>query len=132
MNSNNVVKLFPEQPSAIELFEGDSNQEPNDEGLEVNLEEIVEDMQITTYTNVCANRIGDELSNLGMDPQEAPKDFCFLVEAILSYIYKHHDREHALQDIAEDSIVIEDDETLIYNFIEPRINPIEENNGDSD
>jgi len=123
-DGNNVVKMFPDQPSAIELFGDDGYTFP--EKGDPDLEEVHRDGQIQTLVTVCSNRVAQELLNMDMDPMETPHEFCFIVESIVSYILKHHDIDHELQDLSHMTIMLEDEEQLIFRFVPPKITPIEE------
>jgi hypothetical protein len=119
-----LYKLFPNEPSAIELFNGDTNMEAflSDHDVEV-MNKVRDDSQIQTLAMVLISEIGKRLSDLGIDPHERPYDFCFLSEAIISYVSAHYEREHPLQDIAAATIGLEDDdEELMYKFYPPKVN----------
>ncbi len=130
MTANNVVKLFKGEPSAIELFQDDTNGEAQEDYVDV--EEIAEDAKIDTFTTLATNKLNAVFQELNMEAELAPKEFCFIVESIISFIYTHHDRKHPLQSLAEGTIEIIDEDGLVFKFIEPKIHPIEGTNGNID
>lgn len=123
MTSNtdtNIVKLFPGEPSAIELYDDDT-----DMTITVPVEasdKISEDSEIRTMAMILIGDLGKRMHDIGLDPHESPHDFCMVSEAIISYIYSHYAREHPLQEIAGSTIVLEDiEEEIVYRFIPPKV-----------
>jgi len=120
---DNIYKLFPNEPSAIELFDAHEDSEEEDQSIRdiEAINKIREDSQIQTLAMVLISEIGTRLAELGMEPNDTPEDFSFAAEAIISYISAHYEREHPLQQIAAAtiSLVSDEDEKMVYRFHPP-------------
>ena len=123
--SDNIVKLFPDQPSAIELFEGDTNGSPKIEiETPISAKDIAIEASMQTLVTMCVNKLAGDLIDMGMDPEETPEEYCFIIESIISYVFRHHDKPHILQEMAHNTIQIEDEENMIFRFIEPTLKSV--------
>jgi hypothetical protein len=120
-NNHNVIKMFPDQPSALEIFGEDGFEFPTDDEDAMTEEEIHREAQIRTMVTMSSNRLAQEFIDMGMDPHDASHEFCFIVESIVSYVLKHHDLTHELQNLAELTVSLEDEERLVFSFIPPKI-----------
>lgn len=135
--SNTLVKLFPNEPSAIELFNGDSNMEEytSPEDME-RLDRIRDDSQIQTLAMVLISDIGRRLVELGVDPAEQPHDFFLLSEAVISMVSGHYEHTHPLQELAAATIMIdeenEDEAMTMYKFFPPKMTFMRKDDDDGD
>jgi len=132
MSDDKVVPLFPGKPNAIELFSDTTNievEELTEDEFEA-LAEIQEDGELAGIASMLTASVSNQLASAGYDINEAPQDFCFAMEALLSMLMRLRKRDHILQTMADNLIYIEDEEMLIYQFIQPKIT-LKDNNADS-
>lgn len=131
-DDNKVIPLFPGKPNAIELFSDATNievEELSDEDIEA-LAEIQEDGELAGIASMLTASVSNQLASAGYDINDAPQDFCFAMEALLSMLMRFRGRDHTLQTMADNLIYIENEEMLIYQFIQPKIT-LKDNNADS-
>jgi hypothetical protein len=126
MTNTNVVPLFPGQPSAIDLF-ADGNEEHARIETHVDMEGLAEEAAINqtavTLCNILANAIEQCGYNHPAMDEDLQKDYCLVVESLISLIRKHHGREHELQTIADMCVFMDEDDETGYNymFVPPKI-----------
>ena len=120
--SNNLYKLFPNEPSAIELYNGDTNMEAflSEQDVEV-MNKVRDDSQIQTLAMVLIADIGKKMADLGIEPSDNPHDFCLISEAVVSMVSANYEREHPLQELAGACIGLEDSEEIVYKFYPPKM-----------
>lgn len=121
--SDKVVPLFPGRPNAIELFADGTNvevEELSDAEVQA-LEEIQQDGQMSGVASMISASIANQLMSAGYDINEYPKDYCLIIESIISMLMQFYDRDHTLQQVADGAIYIEDEDQLIYQFIQPKV-----------
>lgn len=120
--SNNLYKLFPNEPSAIELYNGDTNMEAflSEQDVEV-INKVRDDSQIQTLAMVLIADIGKKMADLGIEPSDNPHDFCFISEAVVSMVSANYEREHPLQEVAGACIALEDSDEIVYKFYPPKM-----------
>lgn len=122
---DNIYKLFPNEPSAIELFDSHDGEDDEDRSVAdiEAINKIREDSQIQTLAMILISEIGTRFADLGMEPNDTPEDFSFAAESIISYISAHFEREHPLQQIAAStiSLVSDEDDKMVYRFHPPSV-----------
>ncbi len=113
-STNNVFRLFPNQPSAIDY----DNEGQDQETLEREAE-IREDTQINVISMMAINRAMHALADIGFDTIDPKKELNLLTEMMFAYVAKLHGKPHPLQELAEVSISVDENDT--YTFHQPKM-----------
>lgn len=107
-SSDNVVPLFPNEPNAIDFWEGESNKivpDPTDD--------------ISQLCRLHITALIDSLTKSDLSENIKQKDLLLLIETLHSAILNSQDVKHPLQVLAECCIEIDDTEPFGYQFIDP-------------
>lgn len=125
--TNKVVPLFPNKPSAIDLFAYD----PSDDSIsidnivqknEMDINEYMEEVRIGQTAITLTNMLVNAIEQCGYPhpalEEDTQRDFCLVIESLISLIKRYNEYHHELQDLADIAIILEDDEDdYEYSFI---------------
>ena len=130
MNQNNIVQLFPGNPlQADELFEDDTNMpklEPENEPVvtlheptQNAIHEVEDEARVRLISTQVTNMIVQMLDASGYEnplDSDADVDMCLVTEAVASLMHKYNGKYHPLQNVAERTISVDEDDVLTYDF----------------
>ena len=122
MNSDSkVIPLFPDKPYAKEMFR--YNKVEGDVVIASDyytLEDLQEQAQINHISVTLCNIIATAIEQCGFEHPNADddtnRDFCLVIEALVSMVRRYNGKEHSLQILADSCINVDPDDQDGYTY----------------
>jgi len=115
-----VVPLFPNKPYAKDLFRYRGMDGDIEIHGELTIEDIQEQAQLNQISVTLCNILSTAIEQCGFDHPNADvstnQDFCLVMEALISLVKRYNDKEHPLHEIAENCIVVDNDDPDGYTY----------------